>query len=149
MRSTYKFRRHYSKKNLRKKNSKLPFFESLLPHVDKFDDNHWLQCQIEFLQVISKIKNAYPCIPKIHNVNNHPTSQIRQFNQPSKLQFTQLVNVSHISQQALASHMLSPQFTGTPVPAHQMACSPFTNLSSRSPSVASLSSSNTIDFTEL
>lgn len=161
-----------------KKNDKLPFFESLLPHVDKFDDNQWLQCQMEMLQVISKIKNAYPCIPQTHNVNNHSTSQIQQFNQPSKLKFTQPVNVPHMSQQAFATHMLSPQFTSTPVPAQQMTCSTFTNFQhisnepqdksfapqhyekycqmvrddnfqpSRSPSGTS-TSSNTIDFTEL
>lgn len=159
-----------------KKNDKLSFFESLLPHLDKLDDNQWLQCQMEFLQVISKIKNVYPCISPTHN----STSQIQQFNQPSKLNFTQPVIVPHMSQQAFTTHMLSPQFTTTPVPAQQMTYSPFThfqhNISntpqnksfaaqhnekcspmirddnvqpSRSPSVTSLSSSNTIDFTEL
>lgn len=43
-----------------KDNNKLTFFKSLLQHVDKFDDYQWLQCQMEFFQVILKVRNAHP-----------------------------------------------------------------------------------------
>lgn len=166
------------KKEPEKKNGKLSFLESLLPHVDKFDDNQWLQCQMEFLQVISQIKNTYPFIPQTHNVYNSSTSQIQQFNQPSNITFTQPFNVPQMPHQAFTPDIHSPQFTSTPGPAPQLTCSPTTNVQtisnvpqqkssaarhyenysqvirdenveSRSPSVTSLSSTTTIDFAEL
>lgn len=152
------------------KNDKLSFFKSLLPHVDKFDDNQWLQCQMEFLQVISKFKNTYSSMTQTPNVHNQSTSQIQQFNQPS-------VNFSHIPQQAFPTNIHSSQFISTSSPA-QMTCSPFAkfkpisdisqqksstsshhqnysqiisdnNVESRSSSITSFSSANTIDFTDL
>lgn len=159
------------KKDSEKENDKLTFFKSLLPHVDKFDDNQWLQCQMEFLQVISKIKNTYISTP--HLLHTPSTSQIQQLHQPANVNFTQPFNVQQMSQQALTGNIHSQQFT--PLPANRMTCSPVThfqsfsnlpqqksydtqhfqskssmimddNVQSPSPSVAS--STNTIDFTE-
>ncbi|XP_054287353.1 uncharacterized protein LOC129003135 [Macrosteles quadrilineatus] len=44
----------------KKENRRMSFFESLLPHVEKFDDDQWLQCQMNILQVICEIKNTFP-----------------------------------------------------------------------------------------
>ena len=112
------------KRDSEKPSDKLTFFKSLLPHVDKFDDNQWLQCQMEFLQVISKIKNPYPSTP--HLLHTPSTSQIQQLHQPANVNFTQPLNIPQIPQQALTGNIYSQQFTSTPFPAHQMTCSPVT-----------------------
>lgn len=159
------------KKEPEKQNDKLSFLESLLPHLNKFDDNQWLQCQMEFLQVISKIKNSYPFMPQTHNIYNPPISQIQQFNQPSNIRLTQPFHVPQMHQQAFTTNIHSPQFTSTP----QLTSSPITNVQNisnvpqqKSPATQhyenysqvirdensqslspSLSSTTTIDFAEL
>lgn len=100
--------------------SKLAFFESLLPHVNKFDDNEWLQCQVECLQVISKIKNkkfATPPNPRQHDFNNPSTYQFQADAQPSNLNFTQQPYYGQMHHQAFSSNVHS-QVSSTPSTYH-------------------------------
>lgn len=160
-----------------KKNCKLSFFESLLPHVEKFDDNEWLQCQVEFLQVISKIKNKYRSAPQ-HQDLFHQPAQFQELGQPSHFNYPQPRHYVQMPQQAYSSNMPSHLVQPTSIPAQTKTNSttgkfqPIQDISqqtgsaalhyenysqlildedieSRSPSVQSLSSSNTIDFTEI
>ena len=51
------------RKEPEKPNSQMSFFHSLMPHLEKFDDNELLQFQMGVLQVISNIKTRKPAAP--------------------------------------------------------------------------------------
>ncbi|XP_054275338.1 uncharacterized protein LOC128996970 [Macrosteles quadrilineatus] len=105
-----------------KKDSKLSFFESLLPHLNKFNDNEWLQCQVEILQVISKMNNRYlqapppppaPPAPRHHELHNPPASQFQVIAQPQNFNFPQQPYYGQMHHQAYSSNMHS-QVSPTP-----------------------------------
>ncbi|XP_074038602.1 uncharacterized protein [Leptinotarsa decemlineata] len=48
-----------------KQNSKMSFFQSLLPHLDRFDENELLQFQMGVLQVIANINEKKKMVPQV------------------------------------------------------------------------------------
>lgn len=153
-----------------KETDKSKFFKSLLPHVEKFDDSQWLQYQMESLQLISKIQNAYHPTP--HTFHTAPSTQIHQLHHPSNVFFPQPSSVPQMPQQAYPGN-ISSQSSSTPILPRQMTSSPVTHFQARSnvlqqtsfnaeqssvimyadvqspsPSGASMSSTHTLDFSE-
>lgn len=99
-----------------KQDSKLSFFQSLLPHVNKFNDNEWLQCQVDFLQVISKINNRNPSpapSPRHHDLYNQSTSQLQVPSQHSNFNYLQPPFYGQMHHQAHSSSIIDSQVSHT------------------------------------
>lgn len=79
-----------------KQNSKMSFFQSLLPHLDRFDENELLQFQMGVLQVIANINEKKKMVPQVpppfpQSIPTHSHSQQFAFQlAPSFPQHSQL-----------------------------------------------------------
>lgn len=155
-----------------KKDSKLSFFESLLPHVNKFNDNEWLQCQVEFLQVISKMNNRNPPpapAPRNHDLYNQSTSQLQVPSHQSNFNCLQPPFYGQMHHQAYSPSIIDSQVNHTHAvqpkshPATSKSCFPQASKVKRPATVLyescsqlfdddeelSCSSNTTVDFTQL
>ena len=149
------------------KNDKWAFFESLLRHVDKLDNNQWLQCQIEILQVISKIKN--PTVTAPHVLQTHSNSLIQHQHQILNLNSIRPLTIPRTSPNPLTSNLHLQHSGNIPYEMNQMPSSAGShnqtmpkqeceedleitrsdNAISPVDSVASCSSRNSIDFNDV
>lgn len=91
-------------------NPKMSFFESLLPHLDNVTDDQWLQCQMDILKVISKIKHDSHSSHKNNCISNQSTSQCHQKCFPNNERYQQPTNNYNFSQQSCSTplHSQSP-----------------------------------------
>lgn len=82
-------------------NSKMPFFHSLLPHVEKFTDNQMLEFQMGVLLLISHINSKQTPVPHNQEISTAPLYQ------PAP-NYSQSFNLPNIRQQQFISQTMPP-----------------------------------------
>jgi hypothetical protein len=105
-----------------KPNSKLSFFHSLLPHLDKYDENEILEFQMAVPQVMANInrrKNMVSCQPSLQlPIDSYqppqPTNNISQAHSLSSNSAAQYYqNFSPTSHEGYARNTLTPVSSGS------------------------------------
>lgn len=105
-----------------KPNSKLSFFHSLLPHLDKYDDNEMLEFQMDVLQVIANINQRKKMVscqpsPQLPIDSYQPPQPTTNISQPHSLSSNSAAQYyQHFSQSSgLTSQEGNARNTSTPI----------------------------------